>query len=49
MTDTTTAKPKATRVTVALRCNECGKRFRVSPNAADPDCPRCGSVDFEVE
>lgn len=34
---------------VSLKCNECGKRFKVSPNAADPSCPKCGGVDWEVE
>lgn len=32
-----------------LSCNECGKRFKVSPNNSDPQCPACGGVDFEVE
>jgi predicted nucleic acid-binding Zn-ribbon protein len=33
---------------VKLKCNECGKHFSVSPNAADPDCPKCGGVDWDV-
>lgn len=41
------AKPK--RVTVTLICNECGKKWRVSPNASDPQCPKCNSVDWEVK
>lgn len=36
----------ATRIT--LVCNECGKVWLVSPNAADPQCARCNSVDYEV-
>jgi Zn finger protein HypA/HybF involved in hydrogenase expression len=34
---------------MALKCNECGKAFRVSDSNPDPQCPRCNSVDFEVE
>lgn len=33
---------------VNLTCNECGKKFKVSPNNPDPTCPKCGSVDFDV-
>jgi len=43
---TATARPKAKRVRVAVRCNECGRRWSVSPNA-DPQC-KCGGVDFDV-
>jgi Zn finger protein HypA/HybF involved in hydrogenase expression len=37
------------RLRVTLRCNECGHTWRVSPNASDPQCSRCNSVDFEVQ
>lgn len=40
--------PKAKRVRIALKCNECNKTFRVSPNAYDPSCPKCGGVDWDV-
>ena len=40
---------KVKLVRVALVCQECGKTWRVSPNAADPRCPKCGSVDWEVQ
>lgn len=33
---------------ITLVCNECGKRWRVSPKAADPQCPKCNSIDYEV-
>lgn len=33
---------------VALRCNECGRKFKRSPNACDIECPKCGGVDYEV-
>ena len=33
---------------VALVCQECGETWRVSPSAADPECPQCGGVDWEV-
>ena len=36
-----------TRIT--LKCNECGKTWRVRPNAADPQCPKCGGVDWDVK
>ncbi len=39
------AKPER----IALVCQECGKTWRVSPQAADPRCPKCGSVDWEVQ
>lgn len=35
------------RVRVKLTCNECGKRWNVSPSS-DPQCPKCNSVDYEV-
>lgn len=37
------------KVRVKIVCLECGKVWSVSPNAADPRCPKCGSVDFEVK
>lgn len=33
---------------VSLKCNECGKTWKVSPMAADPRCPKCGGVDWDV-
>lgn len=39
-------KPKPAKI--ALKCNECAKSFKVSQNARDPQCPKCGSVDFDV-
>lgn len=39
----------AKTVRIPVTCNECGKSFRVSPNASDPQCPKCGSVDLEVK
>jgi len=33
---------------IRLVCNECGRKFSVSPNAADPQCPKCGGVDWDV-
>jgi predicted RNA-binding Zn-ribbon protein involved in translation (DUF1610 family) len=36
------------KVRIPLVCQECGKKWTVSPNAADPECPKCGGVDFEV-
>lgn len=41
-----TTKPPRVRLTIV--CNECGHTWRVSPNA-DPQCPKCNSVDFEVK
>lgn len=40
--------PKAKPERVALECLECGKKFKVSPNASDPSCPKCGGVDWDV-
>lgn len=34
---------------MVLSCNECGKKFKVSESNPDPSCPKCGSVDFDVE
>jgi Zn finger protein HypA/HybF involved in hydrogenase expression len=41
-----TKKPRPAGV--RLRCNECGRTWRVSPKALDPACPRCGGVDWDV-
>ena len=32
---------------IPLQCNECGKKWKVGPKA-DPQCPKCNSVDYEV-
>jgi predicted nucleic acid-binding Zn-ribbon protein len=32
-----------------LKCNECGKVFKVSPKNSDPQCPKCGGVDVDVD
>jgi len=34
---------------MVLKCNECGKVFKVSDSNPDPNCPKCGGVDYEVE
>lgn len=34
---------------IPLTCNECGNAWRVSPNAADPRCPKCGGGDWDVK
>jgi hypothetical protein len=34
---------------VTLTCQECGKKWKVSSNANDPDCPKCGGTDYEVD
>jgi Zn finger protein HypA/HybF involved in hydrogenase expression len=39
------AKP-TTRVKV--KCMECGKTWKVSPNSDGPYCPKCNSADIEV-
>ncbi len=33
---------------IKLKCNECGKTWKVSPNASDPQCKNCNSVDWDV-
>lgn len=38
---------KTERIRVKIQCNECGKKWRVGPNAS-PECPKCGGVDFDV-
>jgi hypothetical protein len=42
------AKPKPKRERIALECLECGKKFSVGLNNYDPECPKCGGVDYEV-
>jgi len=42
-----TAVPKPTRVKIGVVCLECGKRWKVGPNAS-PECPKCGGTDFDV-
>jgi hypothetical protein len=37
----------AKAVKIPVRCNECGRKWQVSPNS-DPQCARCNSVDIEV-
>jgi len=37
----------AARVRIKVECVECGKKYRVSPNAS-PECPTCGGTDYEV-
>lgn len=39
---------KHQRIRITLECQECGKKWRVSPNANDPECPKCGGIDYEV-
>jgi hypothetical protein len=44
-------KSKATanrRGRIALRCNECGRRFSIGSRSSDPQCPKCHGVDYEV-
>jgi len=36
------------RAKVKLVCNECGKKFSVSPMNLDPRCPKCHGVDWDV-
>jgi Zn finger protein HypA/HybF involved in hydrogenase expression len=38
---------KAKPVRIPVKCNECGKVWRVRPTA-DPQCPQCNGVDFDV-
>jgi hypothetical protein len=34
---------------VTLRCNECGKKRKVSPDSNyNERCPKCGGVDWDV-
>lgn len=34
---------------VKVKCQECGKKFKVSPNNPGPRCPKCGGYDVEVD
>lgn len=35
---------------VKLICMECSEKFTTKqPDEADPECPSCGSTDFEVD
>ena len=34
---------------VPVKCNECGKAWKVSPNAVTLQCSRCNSVDIDVK
>lgn len=38
---------KTPKVRIALTCNECGKKWKIGLNA-DPQCPKCNGVDYEV-
>ena len=42
----TTNSTKPARI--RLQCQECGRKWSVSANASDPQCPKCGGVDWEV-
>jgi hypothetical protein len=33
---------------VAVICNECGRKWKVSANAATLECAKCGGVDIDV-
>jgi Zn finger protein HypA/HybF involved in hydrogenase expression len=37
----------AKRELIKVVCLECGKKWQVGP-FADPQCPRCNGVDFDV-
>ena len=40
---------KTPKIRIALVCQECGETWRISPNAHDdPQCPKCGSVEWDV-
>lgn len=34
---------------ILVRCAECGKAWRVSPNASCLQCSKCNSVDIDVD
>ncbi len=40
--------PKKKVPKIPLHCHECGKKWSVSASNPDPQCPQCGSVDYEV-
>jgi hypothetical protein len=44
---TTTQPATPTPAKVAVRCNECGRKWKVSPNAATLECARCGGCDID--
>jgi len=33
---------------VKVVCNECGRKWQVSPNAVTLECAKCGGVDIDV-
>lgn len=33
---------------IHLVCMECSKHWSIADSTADPECPRCGGVDYEV-
>ena len=37
-----------TATKIRLTCQECDHRWSVRPTAYDPECPKCGGVDWEV-
>lgn len=37
-----------TKPRVSVVCLECGKRWKVSPNASTLQCSKCNSVDIDV-
>jgi Zn finger protein HypA/HybF involved in hydrogenase expression len=36
-------------VKVTVKCNECGRVWKVSANAATLECRKCGGCDIEVK
>ena len=34
---------------IKVQCLECNRRFRISPNAIDPECSHCGSTDLDSD
>jgi predicted RNA-binding Zn-ribbon protein involved in translation (DUF1610 family) len=43
MTHTTAAPAK-----VKVVCNECGRKWAVSPHALSLECAKCGGADIDV-